>query len=276
MPRASRPSRLRAAAAIAVAMLAPVAPAAAQQAVDLALVLAVDVSRSMDYGEQQIQRDGYVAAFRNKEVQDAIGSGFRGRIAVTYMEWAGAFYQEVLVPWQVISTPEEASAFADRLAAAPITAEMWTSISGGLQAAAHALSLNPFAADRQTIDVSGDGHNNNGTPVVPTRDDLVRRGITINGLPLMLRPNGGGQAANTPLDIYYEDCVIGGPGAFVIAVRDPSEFETAIRRKLILEIASVPAAVVPVAEIYRPEPRVDCLAGERARGLDPFFFGPVP
>jgi len=272
MPRARR---LFACLALAAASLAPAAPAGAE-AVDLALVLAVDVSRSMDFGEQQIQRDGYVAAFRNKEVLDAIASGFRGRIAVTYMEWAGAFYQQVLVPWQLIASPADAAAFADKLAAAPITSEMWTSISGGLEAAAHELAHIPFEADRQTVDVSGDGHNNNGAPVVPMRDRLVHDGITINGLPLMLRPGGGGQAANTPLDIYYEDCVIGGPGSFMIAVRNTAEFETAIRRKLVLEIASLPATVVPVAETYRAAPRVDCLAGERARGLDPFFFGPIP
>jgi hypothetical protein len=238
------------------------------------LVLAVDVSRSMDFGELEVQRQGYVSAFRNPEVIDAIGSGLIGKIAVIYMEWAGAFFQSVVVPWRVIGSAEDAEAFAAELEAAPFMRERGTSISGGLLYAARQFGGNDVDGLRRTIDVSGDGPNNTGAPVVPMRDQLVEEGITINGLPIMIRPSQSmGPFGISELDIYYEDCVIGGPGAFMITVDKIELFEVAIRRKLVLEIAGLPPRVIPATDSLRPQPRIDCLIGEKSRQryIDPFM-----
>lgn len=255
--------------------LSPVAPPSAIAAeVDLELVLAVDVSRSMDFTELEVQRQGYVAAFRNPEVIAAIGSGLVGRIAVTYVEWAGSFFQSVIVPWRIVAGRADAEAFADELNAAPITRERGTSISGGLLFAARRFGDNDVQGIRRAIDVSGDGANNTGAPVAPMRDQLVDQGITINGLPVIIRPSqSNGPYDMIQLDVYYEDCVIGGPGAFMITVDDIARFEIAIRRKLVLEIAGLPPHLIAAANALRAEPRVDCLAGEKARGryLDPFI-----
>ncbi len=256
----------------ALCLFAMSAPALAQVDVDLELVLAVDVSRSMDYDEQKLQRDGYVSAFRHPEVIQAIASGAVGRISVTYMEWAGPNYQQVLVPWTIVGSREEAEAFARLLENAPIMRETGTSISGGLGGAAAQFALSNVRAVRQAVDVSGDGPNNMGLPVVPMRDQLIEQGITINGLPIVLKTNDAFSPFNIPnLDVYYEDCVIGGPGAFMITVDDPSRFEVAIRRKLVLEIAGLPPRLMPAAEPFRPPPRVDCMIGEKTRGrwMDP-------
>jgi hypothetical protein len=239
--------------------------AAADVEVDLELVLAVDVSRSMDFDEQRLQRDGYIAAFNHPEVIQAITSGNIGQIAVTYFEWAGPGFQTMIAPWTLIASAEDAAAFAAQLAAGPISRETGTSISSGLFFAVGRFKDNGFSSYRSAIDISGDGPNNAGSRVDETRDWVVDRGITINGLPIMLKPDLRFSAFGMPnLDIYYEDCVIGGPGAFMIAVTDPMNFEAAIRRKLVLEIAGLPARVIPAAEVLR-EPRVDCSIGERSR-----------
>jgi len=245
------------------------APAvAADVDVDLELVLAVDVSRSMDTDEQVLQRDGYVAAFRHSEVIKAIMSGPVGRIAVSYMEWSSPYYQKVLVPWTVIGNQAEADGFASLMAAAPINRDFSTSISAGLAAAARLFATSGARGTRQAIDISGDGPNNMGPPVVPVRDELVEQGITINGLPIMLKRQGGGLGGFNidDLAIYYEDCVIGGPGAFVISVDDMQRFELAVRRKLVLEIAGLPPRLMYAAGTFRPAPRIDCLIGEKSRG----------
>ena len=193
---------------------------AAPPDVDLELVLAVDVSRSMDYDEQRLQRDGYVAAFRHPEVIAAISSGALGRIAVTYVEWAGPFYQTIVVPWTILANGADAEAFATKLAAAPLMNETGTSISGGLSFSAQLFDTSGARGLRRAIDVSGDGPNNMGLPVAPMRDQLVEEGITINGLPIMLKRSYSFGPFNIPnLDVYYEDCVIGGPGAFMITDR---------------------------------------------------------
>lgn len=261
--------------ALALGGAARAAPlvAAGPTDVDLELVLAVDVSRSMDYDEQELQRKGYVEAFRHPEVMQAIQSGALGKIAVTYLEWSGPAYQQVLVPWMIIANPQDADAFATKLAAAPITREMGTSISGGITYAAGLFGTSGARGERRAIDVSGDGPNNMGGPVVPSRDQIVASGVTINGLPIMLKQNSGGAFSgfntfNIPnLDVYYEDCVIGGPGAFMLTVTEPEGFAAAIRRKLVLEIANSapPARVVPIAA-YQAAPRVDCMIGEKTRG----------
>ncbi len=244
------------------------APAAADVDVDLELVLAVDVSRSMDYEEQQLQRDGYVAAFRHPEVIKAIRSGAVGKIAVTYMEWSSPFYQKQLVPWTIIGNQAEAEGFASLMETASINRDFSTSISAGLTAAARLFETSGARGTRQTIDVSGDGPNNMGPPVVPARDEIVERGITINGLPIMIKRQGGplGSFNSDDLGIYYEDCVIGGPGAFMITVDDMKRFEAAVRRKLVLEIAGLPPRIIYAAQGFRPPPRIDCLIGERSRG----------
>jgi hypothetical protein len=238
------------------------APASAEN-VDLALVLAVDISTSMDADEQQLQRDGYVAAFRHPDLLQAIASGAHGRIAVTYVEWAGRNIQYRVVPWTVIAGRDDAEAFAALLAAAPLRREAGTSISEAILYAGTQFNRRDYQADRLAVDISGDGPNNTGQPVAMMRDWLIRRGVTINGLPIMLKdqPDVEGTSISN-LDVYYQDCVIGGPGAFTITVKDARDFGTAIRSKLILEIAGRPARPVPAAAVVR-EPRIDCLIGEK-------------
>jgi uncharacterized protein DUF1194 len=252
-----------------LAMATLTRPAAAEDVpVDLELVLAVDVSGSMDEGERALQRGGYVAAFLHPEVIAAIGGGVQGRIAVTYVEWAGPRSQTVVIPWRAIDGTASAQAFAAALKAAPTAHIHGTSISGALAFASTLFDGNGFAAARQAIDVSGDGPNNMGPPVVPVRDAVVARGITINGLPLTLRDDGlsapyGGLAAGL-LELYYEDCVIGGPGAFFLSVRAPEQLADAIRRKLVLEIAGRPPMLIP-AQLAQQAPPIDCMIGEKTR-----------
>jgi uncharacterized protein DUF1194 len=243
---------------VATAVLPGVA--LAQIEVDLELVLAVDVSRSMDFDELDVQRDGYVAAFRHPDVVAAIRSGPLGRIAVTYVEWAGPQNQATAVPWTLIDGEEAAQAFAARLSATTRGRYMWTSISSGLLFAAAAFGNNEFTSVRQVIDISGDGPNNRGSPVEPVRASVTAAGITINGLPIVLKTFGPYSIPN--LDVYYEDCVIGGPGSFLFPVHDMSQLAHAIRRKLLLEIAGLPPLLLKASET-RPMPRIDCLIGEK-------------
>jgi hypothetical protein len=245
--------------------------------VDLALILAVDVSRSMDYEEQRVQREGYVGAFRSAELQQAIRSGAYGRIAVAYMEWSSAYYQRVLVPWTVIGTPTEINAFADKLERVPITTDSRTSIANALRYAYEYFRPLPVKPDRRTIDVSGDGANNDGGALVPVRDQIVADGITINGLPIIIRPsNLFGPYGSVRLDDYYKDCVTGGPTSFVVPVTAVTEFAAAIRRKLILEIVSNPpsADIVPVSSLGGSHPKVDCVAAEAQRNFNDPFANP--
>ena len=196
---------------IGAALLATAPAPARAEHVDLKLVLAVDVSRSMaSLGDvkQKLQRNGYVEAFRSPEVLKAIQSGPYGKIAVTYVEWSGAFYQRIVVPWRVIGSDEDALTFADELAHVSISLDQSTSISGGLIYALSLIQKAGIDSDHNAIDVSGDGPNNNGTSVPLVRDEILREGIVINGLPIILDPTPvyGGSLAD-----YYEDCVIGGP-----------------------------------------------------------------
>ncbi len=230
--------------------------------VDTELVLAVDVSYSMDPEEQQIQREGYIEAITSREFMAAIRSGSHGKVALTYFEWAGPQDQRIIAPWRMIEGPETADGFAAEIARAPYRRASRTSIGGALMFAKPLFAASGFRGLRRVIDVSGDGPNNSGPLVVPQRDEIVAAGITINGLPLMLnRPNSFSMdIAN--LDLYFEDCVIGGPGAFVIPVRDRAQFKEAIRTKLILEIASLrPAARIVPAQATKT--RISCTIGER-------------
>lgn len=225
--------------------------------VDLELILAVDVSGSMSRADLLIQRHGYIAALRSAEVGAAIA--FRGGIALAYLEWAGPKEQRIVVPWTVIVDVADAEKFVEMLAAAPIEPGFGsppqgtgTSISRALLFAAEMFSSS-FASN--TIDISGNGPNNIGGLLAPVRERLVASGITINGLPIV-KPRA--PAFEFPLAAYYEDCVIGGPGAFAVSVDDPSEMAAAVRRKLVLEIALVPQLLVPVSMTTPPPPRVDC------------------
>ena len=184
--------------------------------VDLELILAVDVSGSMDREEQTLQRRGYVEAFQHPEVAQAVRSGPYGRIAVTYVEWAGPTAQAVAVPWTLIEDAATAEDFAAGLAEAPPSRIRGTSISGALAFAAPMFAGNGFDGMRRVIDVSGDGPNNIGPPVEPVRDAVLAAGIVINGLPLQLDAPLYMAIGGLELSVYYRDCVIGGPGAFVI------------------------------------------------------------
>lgn len=245
--------------------------AAEEVPVDVELVLAVDASWSMDSGEQRIQRDGYVAAFRSPEVQEAILGGGYQRVAVSYVEWAGEFSQSVIVPWTLIDSKRSADAFAYRLSEEEPERARRTSIAAAIDFAAPMFDGNGYAGLRRVIDVSGDGPNNQGRMVTEARDAAARRGITINGLPLMTSGATQGYASwgSIPnLDRYYATCVIGGPGAFMVPVNDWAQFPEAVRRKLVMELAGgwplpiakpVDAPVPVAAEADAP----DCLVGER-------------
>ncbi len=235
----------------------------AQQQVDLELVLAVDVSRSMDPDEQQLQREGYIGAFLDREIVDAIRSRVLGRIAVAYVEWAGAATQQVVVPWTVISDAASAAAFSARLASAPIAGHRRTSISNALTFSAALFEHSGFSSTRRVIDISGDGPNNQGPGVEAARDAVLARGIVINGLPIVLKYGTPAGFFEIPdLDAYYEDCVIGGFGAFIVSVRAPEEFASAIRRKMVMEIAGTAPELRPVQMMQR-EARTDCYVGEK-------------
>jgi hypothetical protein len=250
---------------LAALSVAPAFARAADVDVDLELVLAVDVSRSMDPDEQDLQKDGYIAAIQHPEVLQAIRSGFLGRIAVTYVEWAGPGSQATIVPWTLIDGAESAKNFVAGLGSRPISFLHGTSISGALLYTSNLFDGNGFRSTRQAIDVSGDGPNNMGTPVLSARASVLARGITINGLPIMIHTDDFSGYSIRELDVYYEDCVIGGPGAFLLTVDGIERIEQAIRRKLVLEIAGGPARVVPAAALPEREPRIDCLVGEKLR-----------
>jgi len=222
---------------------APV-PATAQTrervAVDLELVLAVDVSLSVDSEEAQLQRQGYVQAFRDPLVVEAIGEGILGRIAVTYFEWANSAHTQLIVDWTLIDSPAAAARFADDLARRRPGPAHYTSISGAIDFGARLFEDNGFEGTRQVIDVSGDGPNNWGDLVTHARDRAVDKGITINGLPILDQSTGPFSRYNIPnLDLYYRDCAIGGPAAFIVVAENFAAFARAIHRKLILEIAGL-------------------------------------
>jgi hypothetical protein len=234
--------------------------AKAEVEVDVSLVLAVDISFSMDLEEQALQRDGFVKAFRASEVHDAIGRGLIGAIAVTYFEWASANDQYVVIPWTLIDGPTAAMAFADELEARPIRRARRTSISGAIEMGLRLLDESGVVPMREVIDISGDGPNNEGRMVTLARDEAVARGVTINGLPLMLKQPGYLDIHG--LDDYFVDCVIGGPGAFVIPVRERDQFPEAIRQKIILEIANL-TPEQPSIHRAQQSGEPDCLVGER-------------
>ena len=230
--------------------------------VDVELVIAVDVSYSMDPDEQALQREGYVQALKSREFLQALRQGGHGKIAITYFEWAGAADQKILMPWRLIDGPEAADAVAAELAAAPYRRASRTSISGGLIFAKPLFDQSGYHGVRRVIDVSGDGANNAGPLIVPTRDDVLAAGITINGLPIMLKRPTPGTMDIENLDVYYEDCVTGGPGSFVIPIRERLQFIEATRQKLVQEIAGY-APERRVLPASADKPRVSCTIGEK-------------
>jgi uncharacterized protein DUF1194 len=230
--------------------------------VDIELILAVDVSYSMDMDELAIQREGYAQAIISKEFLQALKTGPNGKISVTYFEWAASSDQKVIIPWRLIDGPETADAVANEIMKTPIRRASRTSISGAINFAMPLFDENPYRGLRRVIDISGDGPNNNGSPVTVARDAALEKGITINGLPIMVKEPSYSTMDIDNLDFYYEDCVIGGPGSFVVTIKDRDRFKEAIRTKLLLEVAgrTPERRIVPVAE---KEPRVPCMIGEK-------------
>jgi len=250
---------------LAIAAPAPsaiVAQNAAPTEVDVELALAVDISFSMDPEEQELQREGYIHALTSPEFLRALKEGIHGKVAITYLEWANYNERKVIVPWRLIDGPEAADAFVAEIARAPYRRASRTSVSGALEFAAELFENSGYKGIRRVIDVSGDGANNNGPPVAMVRDEVLSKGFVINGLPIMLKdPIGSGMDIDA-LDIYYEDCVIGGPGAFVIPIKQRSQFKEATRTKLLQEIAAVPPEP-RVRPASSSAPRMSCLVGEQ-------------
>jgi hypothetical protein len=230
--------------------------------VDVELVLAVDVSYSMDMDELALQREGYAQAIISKEFLQALKTGPNGKISVTYFEWAASSDQKIIIPWRLIDGPETADAVANEIMKTPIRRASRTSISGAINFAMPLFDENPHRGLRRVIDISGDGPNNNGLPVTGARDAALEKGIVINGLPIMVKEPSYSTMDIDNLDFYYEDCVIGGPGSFVVTIKDRDKFKEAIRTKLLLEVAGLTPErrLVPVAE---KEPRVNCMIGEK-------------
>jgi hypothetical protein len=251
----------------------PAAKSANAVEVDVELVMAIDISYSMDYDELALQREGYVQAVTSREFLNALKQGTNGRVAITLVEWAGANDQRVLLPWRLIDGPATAETAAAEMARAPVRRAYRTSISGALAFSANLFENNGFRGIRRVIDVSGDGTNNQGAIVTIARDEVIAKGITINGLPIMLKEPQPGSIDIKDLDIYYEDCVIGGPGAFVVPIREREKFKDAIRTKLVLDIADPRAMPRPIPASSEA-PRISCTIGEQmwqrrwGRGMD--------
>lgn len=245
---------------------------AADLPVDLELVIAVDVSGSMDADEFALQRGGYVAAIRHPDFIAAIREGAFGRIALSYVEWSGSERQRIVVPWTLIDGADSAGHFSSALAGQPIAGDGGTSISSAILFGTRLFDDNGYDGDRRVIDISGDGPNNYGPVVTTARDVAVAQGVVINGLPVLIRPSPLFPA----MDAYYADCVIGGDGAFMLPVDAADQFALAIRRKLVLEVAARPMrATSPRSLPVSGRPPVDCLIGERLRSkyADPFLPG---
>lgn len=229
------------------AALAITRPARAATEVDLLLVLAVDVSRSVDEEEARLQREGYREAMVDPQVIAAITGGPHGAIAAAYVEWAGIQYQRLVLPWTRLASPADCTRWAIALGGAARDSMAWTSLSGALIFSRKTLAECPYTADRRVIDVSGDGINNSGPPPDIIRDQLVAEGVVINGLPIVNdRPNFG-RAPQQDLEPYYRENVIGGEGAFLVVAEDFENFGAAIRRKLITEIACLTPPTAPPA-----------------------------
>jgi len=207
--------------------------------VDVELVIAVDVSYSMDTDELTVQREGYARAIISKEFLQALKTGPNNRIAFTYFEWSASSDQRIIVPWRMIEGPESADAVAIEIMERPTRRGSRTSIFGAINFAMLLFEETPYRGQRRVIDVSGDGPNNDGVPVTGARDAALEKGITINGLPIMVKQPSYSTMDIDDVDLYYEDCVIGGQGAFMVVIKDREKFKEAIRTKLVLEVAGL-------------------------------------
>ena len=216
----------------------------AAEHVDLLLVLASDVSRSVDTRKFQLQREGYAAALSNPRVIDAIKSGPHGKIAICFVEWSGATSLKLVIDWTVVGDAASARKIGDQMLELPRSFADRTSISAGLEFSMVQLERAPYQAVRRTIDVAGDGTNNSGRDIVSVRDEILAKGVTINGLvilsetPLPWNPEHTNPAGG--LDNYYRNNVTGGPGSFVMVAENHNSFGQAIVKKMIAEIAWVP------------------------------------
>ena len=237
---------MRAALALMGLLVAWAPLARAAEPVDLLLVLAADVSRSVDNEKFKLQREGYAAAIADRRVLEAITAGRNGRIAVLFVEWSGFGNQKVVIDWTPINGAKTAQEFGDRLLESPRSFADRTSISGGIDFAVAQIARAPFAAERHTIDVSGDGTNNAGRDVTQARDEALALGITINGLVILSeRPMPWNPEHTNPpggLAHYYRNNVTGGPGSFVLEAKDFGSFGQAIIKKMIAEIADATPA----------------------------------
>jgi hypothetical protein len=234
--------RLFLAATLAAPAILRTGAARATEPVDVELVLAVDVSRSVDQEEMEMQMRGYAAAFRDPRLIDAMGKGPIGSVAVTLFTWSDWNIQEHLVPWMKIEDAASAERFAGAVDRAPRRTHLYTSISGAMDYASRLFGRG-YEGTRRVVDISGDGINNSGRDVEAARQDAMDQGIVINGLAVLDRsPPPLGLAGQQPLDEYFRDRVIGGPGAFLMVAEGFDAFEQAVRRKIIREIASAPAS----------------------------------
>lgn len=258
-------------AAAAFLMLAPAARAQSEAPepprwqesgpeVDVALVLAVDISYSMDLDELALQRDGYIAALTSPKVLAAIRKGMIGRIGVTYVEWAGTYSHHVIADWAIIEDEASARAFTETIASAQVRRARRTSISAAIDFSVDRLQAAKLRPLRRVIDVSGDGPNNEGGLVTEARERALRAGITINGLPIVLERGYRSNFDIANLDAYYQDCVIGGPGSFMITITDRTQFADAIRTKILREVAQ---SGTNDATAPGSTGRTDCMVGER-------------
>lgn len=235
----------------------PSRAAAAPPDVDLELVLAVDTSGSIDIGEARVQRLGYLETLRHPDFINAVKSGYLGRIAIGYFEWGGKVNESSVVAWQVIEDAKDAEAFAAKLEARPIATRHGTSISSAIRFGTRLIETNAYFGARRILDLSGDGFNNTGLPIAVARNDALARGIVINGLVILIRPT----VSTVPLERYYAECVIGGPGSFMIPVRNVEDFASAVRQKLLLEVGGLtPSLTAQPAAMHAP---VDCRVGEK-------------
>ena len=245
---------------------------------DLALVIAADISSSMTPAEQSLQRRGFVEAFRSELVHSAITKGVTGRIAVAYVEWSSADHQKLVLSWTLIDGPESANSFARQLEVEPIARGEKTSISGAIDFAASLFEMLALEPRRRVIDLSGDGPNNDGRPVTRARDDAVNKGITINGLPVMMvtepwdwpaadvgKAEAKEQASPADLDLYFWDCVVGGTGAFVVPVRNASELISLVKTKILREVADLSYSQIVTKHVAAAAAPV-CPTGSGAAG----------
>jgi hypothetical protein len=241
-----------------------------------------DTSGSIDPQEARLQRQGVATAFRSADVVRAIQNGALGRIAVAYTDWAAEYYNRVVVDWTVISDKGSADAFANKLLTTRLNFFDGTAIGGAMHFGAELIENNAYDGTRRTIDISGDGPDNEGSSPSLARREIAAKGITINGLPIVTPSLGGGDWGIYYGDLlaYYRNCVIVGRGSFAIEARGFSDFANAVRRKLVLEISDAtpptgeaPARITRVAAAPRapaqqlPAPstetqdRANCLGG---------------